>query len=632
MCGLVVVVSPRPVAPERVTAALDALSHRGPDGQGVFRSPDGTVALGHVRLAIIDLVTGAQPIASEDGGVVGVVHGELYDADRLRESLAARGHTLRTGTDSEVAIHLYEELGADAVRLFRGEFAVVLWDVRRRRLFAARDRFGIKPLFYAVHDGELLVASEVKALFAAGLPAAWDEEGMLQTLHLCLAAERTLYQGVRQVPPGHTLTFENGTLRVEPYWAPDYPSRLLPSKAPSEPEAIHEVGRLLEDAVRVRLRADVPIACYLSGGVDSSVVLGLASRLSARPPAAFTVSFDDAAYDESAVAARMAAHVGAELHVVSVTPKDYADGFVEGVALAETAPYNGHAPARYLLSRAVQRAGYKVALGGEGADEVFLGYEFVEAALRGARQGTSLSWERLREALFPRSPALRALGEMAPLLARLVGLVGFPEHLLAYLAEQARRVRGILAPDFVARHRGRDPQRELLQRLPWRRLALAERPRVLLHAWLVSHFPNYILAAERLDMAHAVELRLPFLDHSLFEHVKRLPVSLLAAGGQNKHLLRRIAAPLVTDEVRRGAKKPFFAPPTSFATGSPLHTLAHDLVRSAAFGRIRFFDQQAVVALLDDLERGPEAARAGLDPLYFFLAGLAVLSERYRLA
>ena len=629
MCGLVVVRSPHPVAPERVPAALARLGHRGPDGRGSWSSPDGTTVLGHVRLAIVDLAHGAQPIENEDGTLVGVVHGELYDADRLRESLRTRGHTFRTGSDSEVAIHLYEELGEEAVHLFRGEFALVLWDERRRRLFAARDRFGIKPLFYTFRNGELLLASEVKALFAAGHPAAWDEEGMFQSLHLCLAADHTLYRDVRQVPPGNTLVFEAGRLRVAPYWAPDYPSRYPPRRAPSEAEAEHEVGRLLEDAVRQRLRADVPLACYLSGGVDSSAVLGLASRFASRPPAAFTVSFDHAAYDESAVAARMAARAGAELCVVRVTPNDYADVFVEGVALAETAPYNGHAPARYLLSRAVQRAGYKVALGGEGADEVFLGYEFIESALRGG--GAPWSMARLGAAFRPRSAPLLALGALSPLLARLVGLVGFPPHLLAYLGTQATRLRGLLAPDFVARHRGRDPFREALSRLPWGRLALAAPAHGLLHAWLSTHFTTYILAAERLDMAHAVELRLPFLDHALFDYVKRLPVSLLHAGGENKHLLRRVAAPFVTDEVRLGAKKPFFAPPTSFVKGSPLHTLANDLLRSAAFQRIPFFDGRAVLRQLAELEAAPEGARAGLDALYFFLSGLAVLSDRYAL-
>jgi asparagine synthase (glutamine-hydrolysing) len=633
MCGLVAIRSlHRPVDPARVRAALASVRHRGPDGSGAWLSPDRRTALGHVRLAIIDLETGAQPIASELGDLQLIVNGELYDSDQLRESLAARGHRLRTRTDSEVALHLYQELGAEAVRLLRGEFALVLWDERAQRLFAARDRFGVKPLFYALHAGELLIASEAKALFAAGLPAAWDDEGSFQALHMCLAHDRTLYRDVRQVPPGHTLTFEAGKLTVAPYWDTDYPSRFRRGRVPSEAEAVHTTGQLLESAVRTRLRADVPLACYLSGGVDSSSVLGLAQRLHSGPIAAFTVAFDHDDFDESAVAERMARRAGAAFHVVRVAQRDYVDLFVEGVGLAEIPPYNGHAPARFLLSRAVHQAGYKVALGGEGADELFAGYEFVQAALRGSGGGgasmLALAWRLLR----PRSSLTRQVSEISPLLALLVQGIGFPDALLAYLSEKTAALRGMLAPEFVARHRDRDPYREFLARFDWRRLAGAEPFQVLLHLWMRSHFVNYVLAAERLDMAHAVELRLPFLDHHLFEYTRTLPASLLYSGQRNKHLLRSTVAPYVTNAVRLGPKKPFFAPPTSASRASPLYTLAQDLIRSAAFGKIPFFHQPSVIRVLDALDEAPDEERGRLDPLYFFLAGLAVLSERYKLS
>ncbi len=632
MCGLVAIRSHRrSVDQERLRSALSRIEHRGPDGRGSWSSPDGTVALGHVRLAIIDVEAGAQPIASEDFDLQIVVTGELYDSDRLLEALAARGHRLRTRSDSEVLLHLYQELGEDCLRLLRGEFAFVLWDERRKKLFAARDRFGIKPLFYAHRDGELVVASEIKALLAAGLPPAWDEEGMFQALHMCTAEGSTLYRGVRQLPPGHAMTFEAGELRLRSYWDIDYPSRRSRPPPPSEPEAVHAVGRLLEDAVRVRLRADVPIACYLSGGVDSSSVLGLAQRLHGGRIGAFTVAFDHEDYDESGVAEEMALRAGAEFHAVRVTQQQFADVFVEGVGLAEIPPYNGHGPARYLLSRAVHQAGYKVALGGEGADELFAGYEFVQSALRRSGGSGASPLSLLARLLRPRSRSSMEIASISPLLARLVGILGFPDNLSGYLARTATTLRGILAPDFVARHRGRDPYREFLGRFPWRRLALVEPFQVLLHLWMKSHFASYILAAERLDMAHAVELRLPFLDHLLFEYTRTLPASLLHAGQQNKHLLRLTVAPVVTEAVRRGPKRPFFAPPTSSSRESPLYTLAQDLVRSSDFGKIPFFHQPSVIRLLETLDRAPDAERSRLDPLYFYLAGLAVLNRRYSL-
>lgn len=633
MCGLVAIVSASaPVAPEVLGAALDRLAHRGPDGAGSWRSPDGRVALGHRRLSIIDLDTGAQPLGSEDQGLQLIANGEFYESDRLREALLTRGHRLRSRSDSEVLLHLYQELGDDALRLLRGEFAFVLWDQPRRRLLAARDRFGVKPLFYAQHGDRLLLASEAKALFAAGVPAAWDEEGAFQSLHFCLAQDRTLFRGVRQIPPGHALIYADGQLQVRSYWDVDYPPRRQRPPAPSEPECVHTLGRLIEDAVRVRLRADVPVTCYLSGGVDSSSVLGLAQRLSGGQVSAFTVAFEHPAYDESLLAAETARHAGAALHVVRVTSQDFADVFEEAVALGESVAYNGHGPARYLLSRAVQRAGYKVALGGEGADELFAGYQFVERALAASGAARVSPARLVGRLLGPRSADERALAEISPLLATLVRALGFHAGLLSYLVEKAQVLRGIFAPAFLARHRGRDPYREALARFPWPRLLQLEPFQILLYLWMKSHFANYVLAAERLDMAHAVELRLPYLDHLLFEYTRGLPKELLFAGEQNKHLLRRTVAPYVSEGVRRGPKRPFLAPPSAASRQSACFVLVQDLLRSAAFRALPFFDAPAVLRLLDRAGALPDEQRAALDPLFYFLASLTVLGDRYRLS
>lgn len=632
MCGIVAIHSARrPVNLDRIDAGLDSIRHRGPDGRGVFRSKDGRTALGHVRLAVVDLESGEQPISSRDGATTIVVNGEIYDSDRLLEALAARGHSLATRSDSEIALHLYRELGTACVRLLRGELAFVLWDETTKRLVCARDRFGIKPLFYAQHAGELLVASEVKALFAAGVPAAWDDNGAFLALHMAMPDDGTLYRDVKQVPPGHLLICEGGAVRLERYWDLDFPPRGSLADAPSLPEAIHEVGRLLEDSVRTRLRADVPIACYLSGGVDSSAILGLAQRMSSARIAAFTVAFDHEDYDESHVAREMAHAAGADFHVVSVARSSFADCFEEGVAVAEIPPYNGHGPARHFLSRAVRDAGYKVALGGEGADEVFAGYEFLEAALRDTNRGVSGPLGFLRRLVQTKRGPFEEVSAVSPLLGFVMRGAGFSDSLLAYLSEKVSAVRGTFTDDFLARHRGRDPYRELLSRFPWTRLARTEPFRVLLHLWMKTHFVNYVLAAERLDMAHGIELRLPFLDHRLFEYTRGLPGAMLH-GGTNKALLRQTVAPVVTANVRRGPKKPFFAPPTASSKSSALYTLAQDLVRGRAFAKIPFLRQDRVITLLDTLAGAPDEERARLDPVYFFLAGLAVLGERYRLS
>ena len=633
MCGIVAIVSPRvPVEPGRITRALDRIAHRGPDGRGVYIAPSRRAALGHVRLAIVDLAFGAQPFVSNDGATAAVVNGEIYDSVRLLGDLRARGHDVRTRSDSEIALHAYRELGDDCTRLFRGELAMAIWDEARGRLFCARDRFGIKPLFYAEHEGAVLVASEAKALFAAGLPAAWDDDGVYRAMHLALPNDRTLFHKVRQVPPGHTLVVEGGKVTLRSYWDAEFPARGRTRKT-SLPEAVHEVGLALEDAVRTRLRADVPIGCYLSGGVDSSSVLGLAQRLGARGLRAFTVSFDDDAFDEKGPAARMAAHVGVPLDVVHVPRSAFADDFRAGVEVAEIPPYNGHAPARYFLSRAVRDAGLKVVLGGEGADELFAGYAFLRAAL-GERSGPPRPLvERLKGAFNPlNSRAFSSIGEVSPLLALVLRAVGFSGETLAYLGEKVDTVRGLLAPDFVSRHTRIDPYRDLLGTMPIGRLARAEPFRALTYLWMKTHFVGYVLAAERLDMAHGVEQRLPFLDHRLFEAVRDLPRELLFREGREKALLRLAVADVVTSEIRDARKQPFHAPPAVTGRGSPIAELTRDLVTSRRFRELPFFRADAIVKLLDELDGSSPEVRARFDPLYFFVSGMAVLADTLSLS
>ena len=277
MCGIVALFSRRaPIDASTVERATRSLYHRGPDGQRHWISPDLRVAFGHARLSIIDLVTGDQPIASEDNCTHIIVNGEFYDYERIRRDLESAGHHLRTRSDSEIALHLYEDLGTECLHHLRGEFALVLWDQRNRTLFAARDRFGIKPLFYAFHNDTLYLASEVKALFAAGVPARWDETSMSHAVEMGSYQRRTLYDGIFQVPPGHYLLATDQHIQLNQYWDFNYP-RANEIPARSDADYAAEFRHVLEEAVRLRLRADVPVGCYLSGGLDSCSVLGLAA-------------------------------------------------------------------------------------------------------------------------------------------------------------------------------------------------------------------------------------------------------------------------------------------------------------------------------------------------------------------
>ena len=391
--------------------ATNSLHHRGPDNQGVWLSPDQRVGLGHTRLSIIDLTTGDQPIANEDERVHIVVNGEFYDFERQRRELEQRGHRFRTRSDSEIALHLYEDFGAHCVQHLRGEFAFVLWDETNQTLFAARDRFGIKPLYYAVHDGTLYLASEIKALFAAGVPARWDHEYFYQHATGPAMADRTLFEGVHQVPPGHYLIATPNGLRVLRYWEFNYPPAAELAASPRDERSyVEEFAAVFEEAVRLRMRADVPVGCYLSGGLDSCAVLGFAARNSSTPIQAFTLTFDQAAYDEGDIAREMAARAGANFYPIPIKQSDIADHFADAIWHSETVFSNGHGVSKFLLSRAVRDAGYKVVYTGEGSDEIFGGYvHFRTDMLQHNTQGQDpAEVQRLLQQLEPPMPSRAA--------------------------------------------------------------------------------------------------------------------------------------------------------------------------------------------------------------------------------
>ncbi len=634
MCGVVAIhSSTQPVASERLLAATRRLEHRGPDEQGHWLAPHRRVGLGHTRLRIIDLTTGTQPIANEDGQLRIVVNGEFYGFEQTRCELEARGHRFRTHSDSEIALHLYEEFGTGCLEHLRGEFAFVLWDEADDTLFAARDRFGIKPLFYARMGEVLYLASEVKALLAAGVPAAWDHDAVFQSLFLSMREDRSLYRGVRQVPAGHFLVATGGTVRLQSYWDAEYPPAGRGEQRMRGEECIEEVRRLLQEAIRIRMRADVPVGCLLSGGVDSSTVLAIGSTYAERPMAAFTIAFDHPEYDESAGAREAAEATGAEFWPIPVGEVEVAAHFADSVWHGETIQYNAHGTARFILSRAIQDRGHKVVLGGEGADELFAGYGFCRTAvLSRPRPG------RLRGALRtllklarPLNPDEARIARTSPWLARRIRWLALPP-LIATLAERLELLGSLLAQDFAAQFRDRDPFRTFFEHFPVRaKLRGREPAKQILYLWLKTIFVNYHLAADRIDMAHGMEVRLPFLDHLLFDYVRRIPVSLLAAGGEQKHILREAARPFLPERIRSRTKKPFLAPPPLLCTGSPLDQLIQDLLRSQTMGKLPFFDQRAIAELLDELPGWDAAARASLEPLFLMLASMCVLQERYAL-
>lgn len=366
----------------RVKEALQAMHHRGPNGHGVWSSSDNTVGLGHVRLSIMDLAGGDQPLSDESGSIWAVVNGELYDFERIRSELIADGHTFKTHSDSEILVHLYKSRGPEScLKSLRGEFAFCLWDNTKSLLFIGRDRFGAKPLHYTHINGRLLIASEMKAFLSLGWEAEWDVDSVMSSRHV--SENKTLFHGVYKLDPGHysVVTKDHGMV-IKKYWDPEYPDKSTTNMR-SEQEMVEGVQQRLLDAVRVRMRSDVPMCVYLSGGIDSSAILGMATTIlkETQPDErvhAFTISFSSdkkGKYDESLIAERSAKHFGAILHKLQLSEDDMADAFEEAVWHWEVPMFDFNCVAKFLLSKFVRDSGYKVALAGEGSDEHFGGYQ-----------------------------------------------------------------------------------------------------------------------------------------------------------------------------------------------------------------------------------------------------------------
>ena len=641
MCGIVGVFSRRePLDAANLERVTRSLYHRGPDGQRQWVSADRRVGLGHARLSIIDLTTGDQPIASEDGRTRIVVNGEFYGYEAIRRELEQRGHRLRTRSDSEIALHLYEDLSVHCMEHLRGEFALVLWDENRRRLFAARDRFGIKPLFYAWMNETLYIASEVKALFAAGVPARWDEENMYLSMAFGGHQARTIYDGVLQVPPGYTMLVTDKHVQLNQYWDFNYPVKDQTAPSRSDQEYAEEFREALEESVRIRLRADVPVGVYLSGGLDSCSVLGLAARHHPEPIKAFTLSFEDAAYDEGPIAREMAEKVGAEFHTIPIGQRDLADAFRDAIAQAETPCFNAHGVAKYLLSRAVRDTGYKVVLTGEGSDEILGGYpHFRRDMLLYNREGQDPEWiaELLRQ-LDENNPVSRGLllpdGEAGNLDA-VRRVLGYVPSWIETFSSRTVKVRPLLADWFQQKYGHREGECNVVEDTDFlRQLKGRDALHQSLYLWSKTVLAGYILTmlGDRMEMAHSIEGRVPFLDHKLVELIARQPVSMKIRGMTEKYVLREAVKDVITETVYKRQKHPFLSPPATLNPDDRFQTFVQDMLRGETMRAIPFFSQKAVVALLDRVPAMDAGARTALDPLLMQLVSLCVLQERFGLS
>jgi len=552
MCGICGVLSLSEAEPDVDLAGRMAgsLAHRGPDGEGFYS--DSAIALGHRRLSIIDLATGDQPIFNEDGSVAIVFNGEIYNYRELRQDLVRKGHQFRTTGDTEVIVHLYEERGVECVRDLNGMFAFALWDSRRQRLLLARDPLGEKPLYYATVGDRLLFASELKAILRSdSVPRELDASALDDYLaYGYVPAPRTIYASVRKLPSGHRLVVERGREELSRYWHPWSGAQ----RELSEAEAVRELAELLQDAVRLRLRSDVPVGAFLSGGIDSSLVVALAAR---EHPGlqTYSVRIKELGFDESPYARLVAERFGTDHHEIDVDVPHLdelpmlARHFDEPFADPSAIP-------TYYVTQAASRH-LKVCLSGDGGDELFAGYSQY-------RRG----WlERGLELLPPSAlgTVARALPESLPgvgLLTRM-SVAGAERHLAMVGLFSREQRRALLQPRY--RPSVDDGVWLLAEAHAWPDLDEIEH-RML--ADQLSYLPEDILVkVDRTAMRNSLEVRVPFLDPRLVHFANSLPLSLKIDGTRQKRLLRRLLVEVGLPELADRPKKGFGIPLKSWLLG-----------------------------------------------------------------
>ena len=589
----------------------EEIRHRGPDRRGVVI--DGRVGLGHARLSIIDLGHGHQPMVSEDGALVVTFNGEIFNYIELRQELTNLGHRFATQSDTEVILHAYAQWGEHCVERFNGQWAFAVWDRRRQRLFLSRDRFGIRPLFHTTAGGAFLFASEVKSLFAHGdVPRAIDSAGLNQVFTLWApVAPQTVFQGVKELPPGHNLVIADGQTKTYAYWQPTYPTEKTDGDAA---ELAEELLELLSDATRLRLRSDVPVGAYLSGGLDSSVTTALVRQNTQNQLRTFSVTFADGEFDESQHQQRLVDHLNTDHQSIRCDGDEIARALPDVIRHTEK-PILRTAPAPlFLLSKLVRDAGFKVVLTGEGADEMLGGYGiFKEAKVRRfiARNPESAFRSSLLARLYPYMPQLKSQGPayLAAFFKARPEDLGSPffSHLPRW--DLTSRAKRFFSADLRAEFGGHSIENDLAARLPaeffnWSPMCQAQ------YLETTILMPGYILSSQgdRMTAAHGVEGRFPFLDHRLAEFAARIPPRLKMRGINEKYLLKRATAKLIPPQIIQRTKQPYRAPDAACffdpETGSARCKYIDELFSPDRIREAGLFDDKAVAALVKKARHG----------------------------
>jgi len=622
------------------------LHHRGPDGYGYHFDEKQSLAMGHARLSIIDLETGDQPLYSQDRKKILTVNGEFYDYKRIRTDLRLEGFQFSTKADSEIALPLYEKHGLDFVEHLRGEFGFVLYDDQNNRLIMVRDRFGIKPLFYHIADGVVYWGSEIKALFAhPGIPKAFCEKALLHQLMHTMVPGTSAFNNIFAIKPGHMLVVQrnSGQLTVNEYqyWDLDFPHEDERDYTKSSDFYIKLVQEELQQAVLHRLEADVPVGCYLSGGIDSCSMLGLASSLQQSPVKAFTISFDNVEYDESHIAKEMAKKVHADHVQINLSAKElYGDNFIKTLWHAERTFYNTLGVAKWCMSKEVNQNDYRVVVTGEGSDELFGGYPFFKRdMLKYGHLESGHSREEVEnyKKLMEQSNKLfrgAILSEKEIRHPVMDDVCGFTPSWIQPWMQTLEIARPLLHDDILDQLRGYDPIAAIADSFDRKQLDGRHVLDKVQYTWNKTMLECQILnwGGDRVDMANSMESRPAFLDHHVAKLAVEIPPHLRINGNTEKWVLREAMKHVLPRVLYEREKFAFMSPPahTDLQKKEALNQLLDRFASKEAFETTQLFDSKRVLKFIKEYQQDKDpVSLIRKDALINHIIGLQILHHHF---
>lgn len=649
MCGIAGIFHAdrsRPISRQLLANMAAIQYHRGPNGYGVDVMEDRGVGFCHARLSIIDLDENRarQPFRSADNRLLLAHNGEFYDFKRIRADMTSRGARFQTKSDSEIILHLFPRLGLDeTLKHLRGEFAFALYDAEEDAMHLVRDRFGIKPQYYYASNESIIFGSEIKVVMAhPEVPRGFDDEGLLHQLMQVMVPGSTPYKDIHQVKPGHVVTFKrNGNsfdITERAYWDFEFPDAQSHQAPVSEEESIETVRAGLTEAVRLRLEADVPVGCYLSGGIDSCSILGLSAAMRQNPVKAFTIGFTDAAYDETPIAQEMAAATGADQDILRLDASDLYGHFEETIWHAERTIYNTLAVAKLLMSRHVRDAGYRVVVTGEGSDELFAGYpsfrrDLFTHGLNDLPESERVRWQEMLGSSneLVKGAMLAAEEYNDPNIDRVVGFT--PSCLQPWLScEQTARF--VLNTDRAATLENYEPGAAIAQTFNTKMLEGRHPLDRAQYVWSKTMLEGQILTwgGDRVDMANSMEARPAFLDHHLAQAATRIPPLHRIKDRREKYVLKEAMKGLLPKTLYEREKFAFMAPPATVneQKWNAMMELASEYLSSSATQNSGLLDSGNVQAILEEAkaDETDRSRKVQLDAIINHMLGVQILHEK----